>query len=198
MMKKEKLLSLIMATTMIMSSTLPVFAESNHNVDSVGSVAEDITNETKIGQDVVQNQHSEYSDEITKDQSENTCNAYLTKASTFSVVIPKTIVLDGSAENNNEGIYTVAVKGNIAGDDVISVTPDAGFNFKQPGKKDVAAVVTQPKTTFQINDDLVTEENILTGVATTGKISVDHITSGSWEGNFNFKISLDTTTAITE
>ena len=194
----KKILSLTMAATMIMGSTLPVFAATEHNTDSVGSVAEDITNETKVGQDVVQNQQSEYTDEITKDQSENTCNAYLTKASTFSVIIPKTIVLDGSAENNNEGIYTVSVKGNIAGDDVISVTPDAGFDFKQPGKKNVAAVVTQPTTTFQINDDLVTEENILTGISTTGKVSVDHITSGSWEGNFNFKISLDTTTAITK
>lgn len=197
MMKKEKLLSLTMAATMIMGSALPVFAASDHNTDSVGSVAEDITNNDKVGKDTVQSQKSEYSDEITVDKAQNTCNAYLTKASTFSVVIPKTIVLDGSAENDNEGIYTVSVKGNIAGDDIISVTPDAGFNFKQPGKKDVAAVVTQPKTTFQINDDLVTEANIETGVSTTGKVSVSHITSGSWEGNFNFKISLDTKTAIT-
>lgn len=197
-MKKEKLLSLTMAATMIMSSALPVFAESDHNVDSVGSVAEDITNTTKVGQDTVQNQKSEYSDEITVDADTNACEAYLTKASTFSVVIPKTIVLDGSGKDGlHTGDYSITVKANMAGDDIISVVPDKEFNFKQDGKKDVLATVSQPKTTFQINDGLVTEENVEAGNTTTGTVSVKDISAGSWTGNFNFAIAINTGEAIT-
>ena len=196
-MKKEKILSLIMATTMIMGSATTVFAATDHNVDSIGSVAKDITNTTKIGYDEVQNQKSAYTNEITADANENTCNVYLTKASTFSVVIPKTIVLDGSGKDGYTGDYSVTVKANMAGDDIISVVPDKTFNFEQAGKKPVAATVSQPKTTFQINDGIVTEENVEAGNTTTGTISVEDITAGSWTGNFNFAIAINTDEAIT-
>ena len=195
-MKNQKIMSAVFAATMLMGSAMPVFAATENNTDSIGSVTEDITNSDKVGVDKVQHKKSEYSDEITADAPTNTCNAYLTKASTFSVVIPKTIVLDGSKTENNSGAYSVTVKANMAGDDIISVVPDAGFNFSQPGKKDVAATVSQPKTTFQINDGQVTEDNVEAGNTTTGTVSVDKITSGKWTGNFNFNIAINTGTAI--
>lgn len=195
-MKDKKLMPVLMTGCMLMGSIMPVFAATGNDKDSIGSVAEDITNETKIGYDEVQDKRSEYSSEITADASKNNCEAYLTKASTFSVIIPKKIVLDGSKTENNSGAYSVTVKANMGGDDIISVIPDAGFDFKQPGKKDVAATVAQPKTTFQINDGLVTEENVESGNTVTGTVSVAKITSGKWSGNFNFSIAINTGTAI--
>lgn len=185
-----------MAGCILTGSVMPVFAATGNDTDSIGSVAEDITNETKVGYDKVQDKQSEYSSEITADASENDCEAYLTKASTFSVIIPKKIVLDGSKTENNSGAYSVTVKANMGGDDIISVIPDAGFDFKQPGKKDVAATVEQPKTTFQINDGLVTEENVESGNTVTGTVSVAKITAGKWNGNFNFAIAINTGYAI--
>lgn len=212
-MKNKKLLSAAMAATMLMGTAMPVFAATENDTNSIGSVAEDITNVDKVGYDKVQNQKSEYSDEITADANTNTCEAYLTKASTFSVVIPKTIVLDGAAKTNNTGVYSVTVKGNIAGDDIISVVPETNskvvskqgnslddtkvqFYLGQPGKKDIVATVTQPKTTFQINDGMVTEENVETGNTVTGTVAVSQITAGKWSGNFNFKIAINTDEAI--
>ena len=190
-MKNMKIMSVLMTGCILTGSVMPVFAATGNDTNSIGSVAEDITNETKIGYDQVQNQKSEYSDEITSDADTNSCEAYLTKASTFSVIIPKKIILDGSKTENNSGTYSVTVKANMGGDDIISVIPDAGFDFKQPGKKDVAATVTQPKNTFQINDGLVTEGNVETGNTTTGTVSVAKITAGKWTGSFNFSIAIN-------
>lgn len=195
-MKNKKTMPVLMAGCMMMGSIIPAFAATGNDTDSIGSVAEDFTNKPKTGQDKVQDKQSEYSPEITSDTAKNNCEAYLTKASTFSVVIPKKIILDGSKTENNSGAYSVTVKANMGGDDIISVIPDAGFNFRQPGKKDVAATVSQPKTTFQINDGLVTEENVESGNTTTGTVSVAKITSGKWSGNFNFSIAINTGTAI--
>ena len=195
-MKKNNILNACLTGAMILSTAMPVCAASRYTTDSVGSVAGDITNSTKTGVDAVQSKKSEYHNEVTADKAANNCNVYVTKASTFSVVIPKTIVLNGTGETSNKGVYSVSVKGNIAGDDVISVVPTASFEMSQSGKKNIPATVTQPKTTFQINDGLVTEANVQTGNTVTGEVQVTKLTSGSWNGNFNFTIGIATGTAI--
>lgn len=132
------------------------------------------------------------------ENSENSCMVTVSQGSSFIVSIPKNVSLNGSKGQNNLGTYTISVKGNIDATEVINVVPDSTFKLKDNSgrKKDIDAVITQNVKTFQIGDVssndkvTVTEENILTGVSTEGKIETKELTAGSWTGFFNIKISL--------
>lgn len=167
----------------LVCSTVVAQAEST-NVASVGSEAEDIDKGAEpVGQDTVQEQKSEYSDEITTDAIDEECEVYATLPSSFTVKIPKKVILTGTA--NGSGAYTVEVSGDIAGDEVITVAPDASVAMKQTGKDDVTATIAQTKTTWTVAD-----EELATGVRTTGTITASGLTAGQWKGSFNFDISL--------
>ena len=114
------------------------------------------------------------------------CTVTITKASSgFTVTIPKTITMDGTT---NTMEYTVTVKGDLTASDVVSVTPDATFSFKQAEKADVTASIAQTKTEWQLGADGVTEAGLKTGVSTTGTITVGDLSAGTWVGTFNFNI----------
>lgn len=107
-----------------------------------------------------------------------------TEDSTFTVTIPKTIVLDTS----KEATYDVKVQGDIKGNEVITVTPDSTVAMKDAkGKSDVTATITQTATEF--NAEAV---NRVDGTSTTGNVSAPDLTAGSWTGTLNFAIA-DTT-----
>ena len=77
---------------------------------SVGSVnMED--DGTAIGVDKNQGQKTEYTDEI-QEEGSSEAKVYVTQASSFAVVIPKVIILDGQAKNAD---YRIGVKGDLAG-----------------------------------------------------------------------------------
>ena len=125
-------------------------------------------------------------DELTNSEENNgnKVNVYVTQASTFSVIIPKTIILSGETKN---GTYQILVKGDIGGLDSISVTPDNLLALKQYGKDDILANVTQEKTTFNYNDGMTSE----TPTTTNGTIVAPNMTAGSWSGSFNFNIKFN-------
>lgn len=115
------------------------------------------------------------------------CSVEITKASGFSVKIPKKIILSGTA-GNNECDYTVVVAGDIPGYAAITVAPEKNFDFSQSGKSPVEAEVTQEKTAFVVAD-------MATGSATTnGKVSVSGLTAGKWNGAFQFEIGYSEST----
>lgn len=114
----------------------------------------------------------------------NAVEVYATQSSSFTVTIPKTIVLDGK---EGKGAYSVNVKGNIAGTDVITVTPDANFLMKQAGKADINTAVTQTATSFSYATGVVEGEN--EGQTETGLIQMEAISAGKWAGQFNFTIT---------
>ena len=114
----------------------------------------------------------------------NQVEVYATQGSTFTVTIPKTIILDGQ---KGEGAYSVDVKGNIGGQDLITVTPDATFLMKQAGKEDVSTAVTQAVTEFNYAGG-VTEVKDAHQLE-TGAIKMASITAGKWAGQFNFAIT---------
>jgi hypothetical protein len=133
---------------------------------------------------------------ITADAETNTVNVSVTQGSTFSVTIPKTIVLNGAVGAANEASYDITVSGNIASDEVVSVTPDASFQMtdNKGVKSALTATVTQTVTKFvdsQVTIPTSTKDTIALG-KTTGKVSVANLSSGSWTGNFNFVIKLST------
>lgn len=119
-----------------------------------------------------------------------------TQSSTYSVIIPKLIVLDGQTKDSG---YTVNVKGDISSDKQVSVAPQDsidsvdGINFYMKdlataGKKkaDVEANVTQDATVWSSAEVCVAN----TGTTKNGKVEAPTITAGSWKGTFAFNIAL--------
>lgn len=103
-----------------------------------------------------------------------------TASSTFTVTVPKEIV--GSGES---GVldYEVTVEGDFAGNQYVDVVPDATVTLKQDRKDDVVANITQDKTKWYI-DEIATKGN--------GTITYSGIKAGTYEGQFNFDISMNT------
>lgn len=138
---------------------------------------------------------------FTNDEKDTATHVTVTQGSTFSVRIPKEVVLDGTANGDNSAEYTVSVSGNIASDETINVVPDATFSMKDVKgvKADIKATVAQPVTKFvdsQVSVD--GKDDTINLGDTTGKITVENLTSGSWDGSFNFNISLTSNSAVTE
>jgi len=109
-------------------------------------------------------------------------DVFATQSSNFTIRIPKQLVLSG---DEGTGAYRVAVKGNISGTDIITVTPDAEFYMKQEGKSDILATITQPKTDFTYADGVRPE----TEVTSDGVIEMASISAGKWSGLFNFTVT---------
>lgn len=103
---------------------------------------------------------------------------YTFQAPTYSVIIPKTVVLDGI---NGIGKYTVSVKGNIDNRDFIKVIPDNSFTMKNTYLSPITATVQQEVTSF------TNQNNIKSGAKTIGTITAKSL-AGKWSGNFNFNI----------
>lgn len=213
----KKLLACVMALALCMSIGTQAFALGT-NVNSVGSVAGDVADDLAendfgsevTGKDTTQQKESEYQElEVADDAVTATVDVYATQATgedivddegntvdgTVMVVVPKVVILDGAT---GEGAYVVKVKGNIAGDEIITVAPDATVTLEQEGKDDITATITQAKQRFAYNgttaiaeaDDLA--KTVTTDYATTtvdGSIATDDLTAGSWHGTFAFNIS---------
>lgn len=208
----SKIVAVGIAASVMCSAAVPAFAATKYE-NSIGSVAEDITNPVKIGQDKTQSQQSEYQDVSDFVQS-STCNVYATIAEGSDVInpdtgdiidgsilvsVPKKLILGKNTEGNAyEGTYKVRVKGNIAGDTVISVIPESTFSMHQVGKQDITVNVSQPKQKFVTAQSTLIGEDVVKGVeadfnevaVTTGKMFTKEATAGSWNGICNFNISM--------
>ena len=67
------------------------------------------------------------------------------QASAFTVTIPKSIALSSSKSAE----YTVKVQGDVIGNEIITVTPDASVTLSDSnGKNPVTGDITQEKTEF--------------------------------------------------
>jgi hypothetical protein len=101
--------------------------------------------------------------------------------SAFTVTIPKSIALSSSKSAE----YTVKVHGDVIGNEIITVTPDASVILSDSNGKDpVTGDISQEKTEFSS-----TEVNARSGGGTaTGSILANNLTSGDWSGNFKFVI----------
>lgn len=99
-------------------------------------------------------------------------------ASSFTITIPKEIVLNG---NDGSATYKVKCEGNIAGDQVICIVPDASFTLNEDGGKTTPVTATQPDTDFtyvELNDAKEYD----------GSLSAPQISAGNWSGSFYFNI----------
>ena len=103
--------------------------------------------------------------------------------SAFTVTIPKTITLG----QNKSATYDVKVKGDISGNETVTVTPDATLQLTDSnGKAAVTGTITQDITEFA-----ATEVNQTEGSSTTGDVVANDLTAGNWSGNFEFAIGVE-------
>lgn len=132
-MNKNKLIAAIMAGTMVMGSSLPVFA---------ATVEEDPPFSLE---------------ELEGSGARRKADVYYEQSSTFSVLIPKTIVLDASKSAN----YPLNVIGDVAADKQVAIRPVdtvnnvEGINFYMVDqavsankKADIVATITQNDTVW--------------------------------------------------
>lgn len=104
----------------------------------------------------------------------------------YTVTLPKTIKLD-SADKNSD--YSVNVKGDIAGTDMVNVVPDSSFTMSTDGKDSVTANVTQTQTSFGYTELSANDGN---GTTIIGSVAAPGLTAGSWNGTFNFNVEIKT------
>ena len=109
----------------------------------------------------------------------------LTQPATFSVIIPKEIKETVNTSTYTDQ-YTVVVEGNIAGNQTVTVTPDATFGLIQSGKAGITATVTQNDQTANYNELANNATKSLNGTVTA-----NNVTAGEWEGTFKFDIGLN-------
>lgn len=102
------------------------------------------------------------------------------------VWLPTNITLSGSPDENKKytGEGAVIVEGDIAGNELITVTPESSISLKQSGKDDIVAQVSQEKTTFTY-DDIQNSNNAVTS------ISADTLSAGEWNSTLHYNVSLD-------
>lgn len=115
-------------------------------------------------------------------------------------LLPRTLILSGTADGSGEYTctYRVQAKGNIAGNEVITITPDATVTLAQAGKDNITATITQAKQRFVVPTSLVTAASdvqktitcTLDDTIATGTIVAKGLTAGSWHGVYNTTVSL--------
>jgi len=183
-MKSKKILVLFGVLFLSLSSIHGVKAETEYeNSDSSVSYA---------------------SGEVSHDSNED-CQVSVSQTSTFSVTIPKYIVLNGAAGQVNDAEYEVNVTANIASDERIVVEPPENFEMTDnSGIKTKTATITQPaymfvetetKTSLFGQDlsyvaiDRASEGEDGTALV-EGTVAVENLTAGEWSGTFSFNIEL--------
>lgn len=194
-MIKNKLINKIIAVSLtaltLSSSAVPAMA-ATQNVNSIASVAEDISNSQKVGQDKNQSKQTKYSEY--QDDTNASTDVYITQTSTFSVTAPVIAILNGQPDDkgNYSGDVKYSVKGNIASNEIVKVVPDNSLSLSQPGKDDIECSIVGKnnevaKTEFTYADGLRAKKEL----SQEYTLTTQDITAGSWHGNFNTNISLE-------
>ena len=171
-------------SSVLLLSTVPMTALAA----SEGSVANDVT----VGIDELQNAKTAYTEitpNLTEKQNSKT-EVYLTVDNEDILVsVPEKVIVDGKVDTQDKlykGAYQVKVEGDFSGDEQIVVEPSSNtVELQQKGKENIEANIEQNKTEFTYMDII---NNTNTG---DGLISTDKLTAGSWNGLFNFNISLE-------
>lgn len=175
-MNKNKILSICLATTMIVNALpMTVFASS------IGSSADN----TNIGEDTAQNAKTQYT-EIAESNAQT--QVYLTVSDSDLIVsLPTTVIVSGTPDKQGQyvGNYSIGVKGDMTGDKTVNIEPDnTDVELIQKGKTPMSATIQQNQTEF-------TTDDFKNNAQTTGIVSADRLTAGSWNGEFNFNININ-------
>lgn len=123
--------------------------------------------------------------QITPDNTGST-TVKATVESEAVVWLPTNITISGTPDENKKytGEGAVIVEGDIAGNQLVTVTPESSISLQQPGKNNIIAQVTQKKTTFTY-DDIQNSNSAVTF------ISADTLSAGEWNSVLHYNVSLD-------
>lgn len=192
---KKKFLSLALATILTMALAVPAFAATSIDItDSSNTATPNVTDtlDKTTGTD-----HFATDDKYDGPQGAptNVWNAgtikeevkvTAVKTADFTITIPKEITMNGETK---DATYNVNVKGDIAGDQKITVTPDASFNLSEAGGKgDVTTNVTQADVTFLPSEIYYGVAKDQPGKTVDGSLAAPTLSAGQWSGKFNFTI----------
>ena len=118
------------------------------------------------------------------------------------VGVPTTLIMSGTPDE--DGYYIAEgkgkVKGNIAGTTIINVVPDNTVTLSSEGKDDITADITQNYTKFTVPTSTVSGSDVNKNVTASFNadatfivdVKTNQATAGSWNGSFNYEISLST------
>lgn len=138
-----------------------------------------------VGLDTVQNAQTVYADVI---ESNSQSQVYLTvDDSQIIASLPTSIILSGEANSAGKyiGNYSISAQGEVSGDKVVNIAPDKNnVELIQKGKNNKNANIEQQSTAF---DSALLKDT----AKTTGVVTADKLTAGSWNSSFNFNISVD-------
>lgn len=138
-----------------------------------------------VGLDTVQNAQTVYADVI---ESNSQSQVYLTvDDSPIIASLPTSIILSGEANSAGKyiGNYSISAQGEVSGDKVVNIAPDKNnVELIQKGKNNKNANIEQQSTAF---DSALLKDT----AKTTGVVTADKLTAGSWNSSFNFNISVD-------
>lgn len=175
-MRKNKFLSLCLATMMVVSA-LPTSVLAASTGSSMG--------ETSLGEDLIQNAKTSYSEVI---KSDTQTQVYLTVDDRDLIVsLPTTVILSGTPNSSGEyiGKYAVGVKGDMSGDKIVTIEPDASnVVLKQKGKLGKRALINQEQVDFATND-------FSSKTTTNGSVIANGLTAGNWNSTFNFNVKIN-------
>lgn len=117
----------------------------------------------------------------------------------YTVTIPKEIVLTLQEDGSHAGNYDIDVEGVIANNSYVSVVPQAEITLSSEGRDDVPCDVTQDIKYFRsrgFSGDISGEyTKIADGSEASGTVKTRDgyaLASGSWQGTLVFDINLNT------
>lgn len=122
------------------------------------------------------------------------CTVTATMDSSYTVQLPLDIALEKQGDGSYTGTYNVGVKGNIAGDKKVSVTPAASFTMTGATTSETvtAAVNQQYKTFVRTVTEAGTQKECNDSAYTTtdGSVTVDAINQAdTYSGTLVFTIA---------
>ena len=128
-------------------------------------------------------------EETTNPSGTQVCAITYSVGASYMVTIPKNLVLSGKSVNGVNSIkYAITITADIPAKDAVIIAPQSSVAFSQFGKTDRIAMVSQPVSRFQIGLRDITEERLLEGYSTMGRIEVKNLTAGTWTGGMVFRV----------
>lgn len=125
-----------------------------------------------------------FAKEIGSSPTSASTNVSLTVSDTYSVEIPEKIEISATTKQAN---YMVGVKGDIAANKTVKVTPDASVTMTDTisGTRTTEATITAGKTAWESAD---INANTFTEDSTSLVEAPASILAGSYSGTLNFAI----------
>lgn len=174
-----------------------VISEPTSRVEKYGGNNSDSGSESINGKKIIDS--TKNVDYITEDFTESAFDSaqkrnvevYASQGQTFTIKIPRKIVLPGSRGSKSSAEFITEIKANISGTDVIRVEPESySFELLESAgvKRPIDCYISIGQSEFSLLTN--TQDSLEAGVVATHKVTAERLSSGTWSGSFNWLISV--------